>query len=313
MKFTSQELIELTSESGGRFSTKSLDSAIEFCKRITIEHYENFPVASIIIPSKIRNYIYPIYAFARVADDIADELNDTDLETRLNALSNMKNLLINISSLNINTTNPILLSLNWVRTNKKIPIDLFIRLLTAFKMDILFIQPRSLSSLLEYCDYSANPIGELILFLFEEHNEQNVYYSNKICTGLQLINFWQDLSVDLRKGRCYIPIEYLDLYSLNSQNLYDEKNSSKLKFCITQILNDTKEIYNEGFELINRLRNFKLRMEIALTIESGSRMLKKLEELNIELINVRPKLGKSDILPIIYNTISKYVNKKWKQ
>ncbi len=306
MKFTAEELFDLTNVSGGRFAVSNLSEAIKFCRKNAIQHYENFPVASIMIPNRIRNMIYPIYAFARIADDISDECNDVMPERRLNALDDLQNLLVNTCKNNIDTTNPIFLALKWVIFEKNIPLELFIRLLTAFRMDVKFVQPQTIYSLIEYCNNSANPIGELILIMFDEHHQETIHYSNKICTGLQLINFWQDLSIDLKKGRCYIPVEYLNFYGLDPKNLLDEKKSGKLNSCITQILNDTKKIYNEGIELINRLKNNIFRFEIALIFESGLRMIQKLEAMNLYLIAQRPKLNKLDYIPILFSALIKH-------
>ncbi len=306
MKLSPDELFELTTANGGKFAVNDICEATKFCRELTVKHYENFPVASILLPQKIRQLIYPIYAFARIADDISDELIDIGKDKRINVLEDMSNLLAILVENKMVIRNPVFIGLKVAINEKQIPIDLFNRLLTAFKMDIEFKHPQNFDDLLNYCYYSANPIGELILRLFDDYNDDTIFFSEKICTGLQIINFLQDLSIDIPKGRCYIPLDYLENNDLTKENLFDAKNSSKLKNCIEQVINKTEKIFCEGFGLINRLKTFRLRLEIAFTLESGNRILNKSKDLSFNLIKIRPKLKLFDFLPIMINTIIRH-------
>ncbi|MBK9249876.1 MAG: squalene/phytoene synthase family protein [Ignavibacteria bacterium] len=227
MKFNTEELLELTTESGGRFSVISLEAAQEFCKKIATSHYENFPVGSILIPKKFRNDFFSVYAFSRVADDIADELASQGQLRQLHALNRFEKLLADMSVSKVQEGNPIFIALKHTREIRKIPIEPFQNLLTAFKQDVRFQQPVTMHDNISYCQYSANPIGELVLRIFGLWNTKTAPLSNSICTGLQLANFWQDISRDKHNGRIYIPQRILSDYEFDlKDNLVNGRNNT---------------------------------------------------------------------------------------
>jgi hydroxysqualene synthase len=321
MKFTKEELYELCQKDGGRFQVYNITGAYEFCKKVTVSHYENFPVASFLIPENERKYIYAVYAFARIADDIADELQNENKNDRIKALDQLSNNLIEIekilllkknnkeikkqssSGLYDCGLNPILAALGATMLDKSIPIKPFQKLLIAFKKDIQFVQPISIQDVIDYCFYSANPVGELILRIFNIDNPQTIVLSDNICTGLQLVNFWQDLSIDIKNDRCYIPQKILKKYNLNKDNLHDTKNSRNLKNCMDELNELTEDFFHEGKPLINHLKPRKLQLEIIATMLGGLIMLHKIKKLQSNIIFNRPKLNIFDIMLIALKTI----------
>jgi squalene synthase HpnC len=304
MKFSGKELLEFSKVDGGSFKVKDLASALEFCRKVTISHYENFPVASIIVPKDIRKFIYPVYAFARIADDIADEEVGLTSEERIKSLRDLDALVADIGS--AGSTNPIIMGLEYTMNERCLPASLFHRLLEAFIMDVGFKRPNTMSDLEYYCHHSANPIGEIILYIFGEANERNIQLSDNICTGLQLVNFWQDISVDLLKGRCYLPIKILSGFELSPENLHEEKNSAKLKDCINHIYILSESYFTKGEGLVDILINKRLKFEIALTIEGGLFILEQVRKLNIELLLKRPTIRWYHLVSIIYRSILRY-------
>lgn len=172
-----------------------IKAAYAYCQKIAQNHYENFPVASFILPKRLRAPIAVIYAFARTADDIVDEGNETAIE-RLKNLDHFKSELDNIQHNKM--TNPIFIALQHVISMHQLPIELFYDLLTAFKQDITQTDYQTFEEVLRYCRYSANPIGRLLLHLNGKASHENLLLSDNICTGLQLINFMQDLASDLK-------------------------------------------------------------------------------------------------------------------
>ena len=254
-----------------KYNTESLNDAYSFCKKIAKSHYENFPVGSILVPKNIANYIYSIYAFARVADDIADEISKTNPNQSLILLKQYENCLDNCLTENA-INNPIFLSLKDTILANNLPIDLFKKLLIAFERDINFMQANNFDDLLDYCNYSANPIGELILRLFKENNEDTIFYSNKICTALQLINFLQDLSADLSRKRNYIPKSLL-------------KNTQINKEIITNYIEFIEEFLNDGKNILKLVKSFRLRNELRLIILGGKIILKKIRMLAKKCLN----------------------------
>lgn len=283
------------------FQDFDLSSSYEFCKKVTQSHYENFPVGSLLLPKEKRKFLHSIYAFSRLADDIADskEINFS-LSDRLTALDKLeKNVqsLKNFSTIN----NPIFLALKDTIERKELPIEPFLRLLTAFKMDVNFKQPYDWNDLESYCSYSANPVGELVLRVFQEFNNRTIGFSNQVCTGLQLVNFWQDLSIDLSNGRVYIPRTLFEHYKVDVDRLSDITNREKVGLLIKEIIQRTYEYFLEGWKLVWHLKDRRLKYEINATILGGMRILKKEEKLNYALIFKRPKLKFFDYIYILLN------------
>lgn len=298
MKYNFSQLKELANTNSQEFNINSSDDAYLFCEKLAKSHYENFPVGTFLIPKSIRKHFYSIYAFARLADDIADENLSVAKELRHSLLSQLEHNL----DVNINTFNsPILKAVIETTNNSKVKKQDLIRLLIAFKMDINFKQPKTFEELYNYCHYSANPIGEMLLKLFEEDSEEKINLSNKICTGLQLVNFWQDISVDKLKNRCYIPIN-----NLRSLGVYEKEldaNPLRLQVCLDRLYQETENLFDEGKRLVYLVKNKRLKLELRLIISSGIRILEKCKDLKTEIIYKRPSLGKMDAFKILYKVI----------
>ncbi|MEZ4692099.1 MAG: squalene/phytoene synthase family protein [Ignavibacteria bacterium] len=196
-----------------------IDYAYSLCKEFTIRHYENFPVGSFLIPADKRKYIYSIYSFARYSDDIADSVEFSETE-KLQKLNELESELFKIykkdSDLKdtlITDTEFIFTALSHTVNELKIPFEEFVKLLNAFRQDSVRQSYSDFSELLEYSDLSANPIGHLVLYVFgydPVKNKECFEYSNKICTALQLTNFWQDVSVDLKMKKSLYTGKYYE-------------------------------------------------------------------------------------------------------
>ncbi len=297
------QLIDLSKSSGGQFAISDLESAYKFCEKIASSHYENFPVGSIFIPKKNRKYFYSVYAFSRIADDIADELVDTKGVDRIKILDDYILNIIEIEKFSKHSGNPIFVALFDTIKAKNLPKEPFLNLIHAFKMDAEFAHAKNMDDLVDYCNYSANPVGELVLRIFDMYDEKTAPLSDAICTGLQLINFWQDFSVDLRNQRCFIPKDFLEKFNLEKESLVLQEKNINFKSCISVIFEYTKQIYNKGNSLPRLLKPFRLRMEIAVTYYAGLAMLEKCELMGSELLSKRPKLEKIDYLKILYKAL----------
>jgi len=297
MKFSKDELFELTEVSGGRFSVSSTDEAFSFCKKIANSHYENFPVGSLLIPKKQRKHVFAVYAFARTADDIADEFVNEPRESRIKALTDFENLLTSGQ-----TSNPIFLAVQKTIKENNLPDLPFRKLIEAFRRDVNFIHAESIEDLLVYCSYSANPIGEIVLRLFGLFNDRTSPLLDKICSALQLTNFWQDISIDREKGRLFIPKNILERNGLNENNLFESQNSEKLMLCLNELYDFTENLFEEGEELIKLLIPYRLMLEIKVTVSGGKKIMEKLRLNGINTINSRPKLLKYDVLRLFLNS-----------
>lgn len=280
--FKLDEILELQELHPHTLSVKNEIDAFKYCRKVALGHYENFPVGSIFLPKKVRKHIFSIYSFSRIADDIADESYQLSPEERINLLDKFLSNLKNVVKNEISTSNPIFLSLSKTITEKKLPFEPFKKLITAFKMDVYFTEPKNTNDLMEYCSYSANPVGELILRLFNEYNEENAKKSDSITSALQLINFWQDLSIDIKNGRRYIPegLKLIELFDF------------------------TDKLLNFGKNLPNSIKNSRLRFELKLIINAGLKINENNKKMHQLLFEKRPVLRKIDYIWIIYNSLA---------
>ena len=293
MKIVVNDLTEFCLLDGGKFAVDSTAQADFFCKKIAKKHYENFPVSSFLIPYKLQKHFFSIYAFARIADDIGDELSLlANNEQSLIALENYEHCLENIYINESLISNPIFLALKSTVEQFNIPILPFKKLLVAFKSDINFKQPENFEELFEYCVHSANPVGELLLRIFDEYNEMNLQYSNCICTALQFINFWQDFSVDLNRGRCYIPKSILgEAYNYPSvHNFISAKSEKELFDIFYKLYEVTEKEIEQGKKLLKNIKNTRFRLELFAIIFCGELVSKKIKKQKLNIFFTRPKL-----------------------
>lgn len=307
MKFSTEELIELTTESGGRFAVRSLAESEQFCRRLATSHYENFPVGSLLIPKKFRKHFFSVYAFSRIADDLADELEVEGKEVQHAAINDFEKLLFVTNFLNNQTGNPVFVAFHQTMKECNIPPEVPARLLVAFRQDVNFKRPVTMQDNIDYCHYSANPVGELVLRIFGLWSETTAPYSNAICTGLQLANFWQDISSDYAKGRVYIPIEILEKLPIpDKDNLDVAENIGNFPATLDYLCDITEEYFTEGKTLIKYLPYCRLRIEIAVTIEGGRAILRKTKRLGNTVLLQRPAITGIDILIIFVKAIVRH-------
>lgn len=252
-----------------------LPQAYQHCLVIAQQHYENFPTASKLLRSDLRPAVAAIYAFARHADDLADE-GDADPETRLKQIDAWETLLER-SETDEQINHPVFMALGDSIRTHGLPMDELHNLLIAFRMDVSLHVYASLDELMFYCKHSANPVGHLMLALHKIDDPQALFYSDKICSALQLINFWQDLSIDLPNGRCYLPETWLQQAGLNSQQLLQESmnKDEAVKPVLQQAVSTTREMLQQGSALLPMLP-FRLRLQIAATLRAGHLMLNKI-------------------------------------
>lgn len=286
-------ILNLTDPDGGRYSSNSLDEAYEFCEKIAKSHYENFPIASIFLPKPKRKYIYPIYTFARIADDIAD---NKGINNRNELLAKIKNQLLNKEE-----SNPLFIALKDTIHKNNLDIDLFFNLIDAFEYDSNFREFKDIDELFKYCNNSANPIGRLILALFDEDTSNNCESSDKICTALQLTNFWQDLSRDLKNNRNYIPISILKKYEVNINN--GNLDNNKLENCLEELFIITEDLFNDGKKILNTINSKRLQFELKFIILGGESILNSCKKYKSKLLIERPNLSKLDFIFLFIKSI----------
>lgn len=272
----------------------TLDKAYQSCLQIARQHYENFPTAARLLAKPRRRATAAIYAFARTADDIADE-GSLSRHERHASLNHYDTQLIRIQSGEA-TSGPVFLALADTIQKYQLPIKPFTKLLQAFRRDIDTKRYADFDELADYCDHSANPVGELVLRLHGLWNETNEVYSNRICTALQLINFIQDLDSDYhQRDRLYIPMDEIQKFSVAESDLAQRTNTRKLQQLIDFQLQRADGLLHEGLPLLMACP-YRLRLVLKLTVFSAECMLNKLQRR--QNVFARPTLHKGDLIHI---------------
>ncbi|MBS1513996.1 MAG: squalene synthase HpnC [Bacteroidetes bacterium] len=283
----------------------NFDEAFLYCEKITKAHYENFPVASFLIPKEKRKYVYAVYSFARYADDIADSSILTS-EQKLEKLNRLEFELQKITSgefENLNdATKFTFVALYKTLRDLNVPAIELQNLLKAFKQDSVKDKYETFDELLEYSKYSANPVGHLVLYIFGYNDAELFELSDYICTGLQLINFWQDVSRDLEISRVYIPNELIRKNNYSYQNLYNKIEDESYVYIIKELIEKTKEIYEKGNSLPDKVSG-RLKYELKATFYGGMTVINKIEKLNYRTLSHRPIITSSDKFKILLKTI----------
>jgi squalene synthase HpnC len=252
-----------------------LETAYRQCEALAQDHYENFPVASLLLPKKLRRPIAVIYAFARLADDLADEGTHTQSE-RLNQLQYFWQSLENIQNQAI-LTDPLFMALqDVVKKHPTLPLSLFFDLLHAFQQDVVKKIYENFTEILDYCRHSANPIGRLLLHLTNQATEENLKESDAICTALQLINFLQDLQSDLiDRRRCYLPKDEMNHSNIKVEQFMACQETKAIQTFIQKQIERALQLLNEGSPLGKRLPGI-FGFEIRLITACGYQMIKTL-------------------------------------
>lgn len=269
--------------------------AFRLCEQMAREHYENFPVASLFLPAHRRKYVAAVYAFARTADDFADE-GDRSSEERLRLLDQYEHKLED--AYGGRPEGPIFVAIAETASRTHIPLALLRRLLAAFRMDVTRQRYQTFTELLGYCENSANPVGRLVLHLFEETRPDLHVLSDRICTALQLANFWQDLSLDVGRGRLYIPLEDLERFGYTERDLAAQCADDRFRRLLQFEVERTRTLFHQGEGLLRSVAR-PLRFEVNLTYRGGLAILKKIERSGYDVLSRRPALSLWDKLSLL--------------
>jgi len=262
-------------------------AAFTECDRIARSHYENFTLGSRLLPRHLRRHIAALYAFARTADDLADEEPDP-----ARALAGLDAWERELEACYAGTPHhPVFVALADTVRSFAIPIEPFRRLLTAFRMDVHFTGFATFDELLHYCEHSANPVGHLVLHLFGHGDAERQARSDDICSALQLTNFWQDLAVDLRKGRVYLPREDMVRFGYTPEELGRHAVTPAFRELMAFECGRTRALFERGFTLASMLERRRGR-EIRLFAGGGMAILERLEAVGYDAFTARPTLSR---------------------
>jgi squalene synthase HpnC len=287
----------------------ALSAAYAACARLAREHYENFPVASLLLPRAMRPHVAAVYAFARTADDFADEGIRT-VEERLRLLDEWKALLhgqsrhdaIDAVGAVREPSLPFLALHNTIR-QKRLPLHLFDDLLSAFRQDVTVHRYATWNDLLDYCRRSANPVGRLVLRIAGHDVPALDRQSDALCTALQLANFWQDLERDWDKGRLYVPRADVEAAGANESDLDARRMTPAWRTALASVASRTRALFEEGRGVADGVSG-RLKWELRLTWLGGVRILDRLERDGFDVFRRRPALGPADAPVIVWRALA---------
>ncbi len=256
-----------------------------------VDHYENFPVASILMPKRLRKPVAAIYHFARAADDIADE-GDLPDEKRLRQLDDFRDELMHIAA-DETPLLPLFRNLaNEIKAHA-LPLQPFHDLLDAFSQDVVKKRYANFDELLDYCRRSANPVGNLLLHLYDEATPVNLPYSDSICTALQLINFWQDVAKDFGIARIYLPLDEMARFGVSEDQIAQGVSNEAWRTLMKFQADRARALMLQGAPLGSILTG-RIGLEMRMIIAGGLRILDKLEAADYNVFNKRPILRPLD-------------------
>lgn len=272
----------------------SLRKARAYCRRLARRHYENFTVVSYLMPRRLRQHLYNLYAYCRWADDLADESGSA--EKSLWLLDWWEHQLRECYS--GRATHPVFVALADTVRQFSIPIEPLVDLLVAFRQDQRQNRYETLDQLLVYCRYSANPVGRMVLYLARCHEPQRAVRADAVCTGLQLANFLQDVALDWDRGRIYLPRTQLQQFGYDEAMFARREYNEPFRRLMEAAVAEAEGFLRRGLPLVERMPE-ELRLDVALFIHGGLEILDRIRQVEYDVWTRRPVLSKIDKLRLM--------------
>ena len=263
----------------------SVSEAFAYCERMAKSHYENFTVASFLLPREKRKHMYSIYAFCRYTDDIGDEAKGDRL-----ALLDKWEHDLELCFSGTPTTIP-MVALQQTVQEFRMPKELFTRIIKANRMDQGSGRFETYADVLNYCEYSANPVGRMVLYLFGYADAERQRLSDATCTALQLTNFWQDVAGDYKRGRIYIPLEDMRRYGYTEQMLAKGECNSQFREVMAFEVERATKLFDEGWKL-TKIVNSVLRTDLKLFSLGGMAVLDGIKRIDYDTLHKRPTVSR---------------------
>jgi len=281
-----------------------LARAYAFCERLAREHYENFPVASRLLPGHMRPHIAAIYAFARYADDMADEGERpaSDRIADLEAWGRRLDRAVHEGQIDPGPHPEVFVAIRHSIAACRLPPALLHDLLSAFRQDVTVKRYATWEELLDYCRRSANPVGRLVLRVAGYERDDLDAASDAVCSALQLANFWQDIEIDRRKGRLYVPASIWQTAGAREEDLDDRRLTPAWHAAMADVTRRTRALFAAGRPVADGVTG-RLRYELRATWLGGNRILDKLEAADYDMFTHRPALTRTDVPVIAWQTL----------
>ncbi len=268
--------------------------ALEYTRWLATHHYENFHVVSFLLPKKLHQDFYNVYAFCRWADDLGDEIGNPQESLRL--LSWWRSELNAMYS--GEASHPVFVALRRTVDRHDIPMEPFDRLIRAFEQDQTVTRYPTMQDVFGYCVNSANPVGHLVLYLCGYRDSERQRLSDYTCTALQLANHWQDVTVDLQKDRVYLPLDLFQEYGYTVDELFARKYDARFEFVMRDAVNVADDLFHKGLPLIKMVHR-RLALDLELFSRGGMRILQKIRMQHYNVLEGRPHISKTERVGIL--------------
>jgi len=278
----------------------SVAEAEQYTRRLATTHYENFHVVSFLLPKHLHQDFYNVYAYCRSADDLADEIPDTAESLRqLNWWGGELDRMYRGEA-----EHPVFVALKGTVSKYGIPKQPFADLIRAFIQDRNVSRYQTWDGVLDYCVYSANPVGRLVLYLCGYSDAERQSLSDATCTALQLANFWQDITVDRQKDRVYLPLDLLTKHDYTVEELFAHKFDKRFVAIMKEAVDRARELFLAGLPL-TRMVNRRLAVDLELFTRGGMCVLDKIEQQGYDVFSRRPKISKVDRVGLLIGTLAR--------
>lgn len=271
-----------------------------YTRWLATHHYENFHVVSFLLPKQLHQDFYNVYSYCRWADDLADEIGDPQESLRL-----LEWWSVELERMYAGETqHPVFVALQGTARKYGIPKQPFADLIRAFIQDQKVTRYETWDGVLDYCVYSANPVGRLVLYLCGYSDSERQHLSDSTCTALQLANFWQDVTVDQLKDRVYLPLDLLARHNYTVEDLFAHRFDERFRGIMREAVDRARELFLAGLPL-NRMVNRRLAVDLELFSRGGMRILDKIELQNYDVLSRRPKISKVERVSLLIATLAR--------
>jgi squalene synthase HpnC len=274
--------------------------ALEYTRWLATHHYENFHVASFLLPRKLHQDFYNIYSFCRWADDLGDEIGDPQESLRLLAWWRRELQAMYGGE----ASHPVFVALKETVRRHAIPLEPFDRLIRAFEQDQITPRYQTFDDVFGYCVNSANPVGHLVLYLCGYRDAERQQLSDYTCTALQLANFWQDIGVDLEKGRVYLPLDLLAKHGYSVDELLRLEENDRSRAVLREAVGVAENLFEKGLPLIRKVDR-RLSLDLDLFSRGGMKILQKIKMQDYNVLRQRPHISKTERAGILLQCLAR--------
>lgn len=278
----------------------SAGESLEYTQWLATHHYENFHVVSFLLPKRLHQDFYNVYAFCRWADDLGDEIGDPQESLRLLGWwrGELRKMYSGVAS------HPVFVALSDTVQRHQLPIEPFDDLIRAFERDQTVTRYQNFEELFDYCRYSANPVGRLVLGLCGYRDEARYALSDATCTALQLANFWQDVNVDWQKDRVYLPLDILAKHGSSVEAIANRRFDEKFRAAMKEAVDVARALFLEGLPLADQVDR-RLAIDLDLFSRGGLKVLDKIERQDYNVLAARPAISKVERVALLLGVLTR--------